>query len=208
MSRLWAFVKSAPWTFGIGALVFALALGGVLYGVIARPGDLTFLVRDGHELRWDRGDLPVTCFHAKDLPAEYLSAYDGARAEIRERVGAELLSKCLPWALQTPPDGPASGLLYLRTRPPRDGLEGAHGAQTEHRYDKRSGRILGAVLAADLDLPAELLPRVYLHEAGHVLGLDHDRESSSVMFPTAAGRPKALSKRDVGALRSAYVSGD
>jgi predicted Zn-dependent protease len=55
------------------------------------------------------------------------------------------------------------------------------------------------------DVPEDLKDRVWMHEFGHAFGLDHDRLQSSIMFPTAAGRPKELSDRDIKLLKEAYV---
>jgi predicted Zn-dependent protease len=44
-------------------------------------------------------------------------------------------------------------------------------------------------------MDAEDIRVVALHEAGHLLGLDHSPDSTDMMFPTA--RVKELSDRDV-----------
>lgn len=198
---VWSKNVAGKLTLILGGLVLLGALVGTTYAVVTRPGDLTFMQREGHELRWERSDLPVDCFYLPAVTDAYLAAYGRERASLREAAGGELLGPCVPWRLD-PPEHAPDGSLLLRLRP-EEGT--AHGAETRHRFDKRSGRILSADVALDRGLPADLLDRVVLHELGHVLGLDHDRESSSVMFEVASGRPKALSGRDVDALVDAYV---
>jgi hypothetical protein len=185
-----------------GAAVLLGAIVGVSYAIAVRPGDLKFMERDGHELRWDRGDLPVGCAYLPELPERYAAAWGAARATIRGAAGGELLAPCVLWRLGEPPQRAPDGSVLLRLR---DEEGTAHGAETRHRYDTRTGRILSAEVRFDRGLPEDLVDLVALHEAGHVLGLDHDRESSSVMFPIAAGRPKTLSDRDAKALADAYL---
>jgi hypothetical protein len=185
-----------------GALVFVGAVVVVTYAIAVRPGDVKFMTRGEVELRWARDDVPVDCFYLRSVPARYVAAYGAARRTLADAAGGALLGPCVAWQLEAPPNRAPSGSVLLRLR---DSEGTAHGAETRHRFDKRDGRILSAEVAFDRGLPEDLVDRVALHEAGHVLGLDHDRESSSVMFPTASGRPKALSSRDARALRSAYL---
>lgn len=214
MTRLWDWIRSAPWTFGIGAVIFLAAVAGVVYAVIARPGDLTFLEVDGRQLRWDRTDLPLTCFHARNLPAEHLAAWEAARAEVRSGVGGDLVSKCLPWELaDLPRRGPDGGvLLRLRTDEDKCGEAevcvdaGERGGTTVHWRNLETGRLRAAAVLLDVDLRGDELRRAVLHELGHVLGLAHDRERSSIMFPTLTDRAADLSGRDLGALRDAYLA--
>jgi hypothetical protein len=201
LAAVWRKNLSGKLTLIAGALILVGAAVGVTYAVAVRPGDLTFLERDGRELRWDRRDVPVDCFYLPSLPEPYTTAYGAARRTLARVVGGDLLAPCVPWRLESAPSRAPDGSVLLR---PRNGGD-SHGAETRHRFDRRTGRIVSAVVAFDLDLPVELLERVALHEAGHVLGLDHDRGESSVMFPSARGRAKELTDRDVEALRRAYL---
>ena len=72
--------------------------------------------------------------------------------------------------------------------------------QTDLTWDE-NGRVQSAVITlATFDpmgrpMDAEDIRVVALHEAGHLLGLDHSPDSTDMMFPTA--RVKELSDRDV-----------
>lgn len=70
------------------------------------------------------------------------------------------------------------------------------------------GVIESAVIYVDRRKISKLTPdqleRVAAHELGHVLGLDHDESSWSVMHPRATSAPLELSKKDRRLLRAAY----
>jgi len=200
---LWEFVKRHRWTFVAAGGVLLLALSGVIYALAVRPGDLGFLERDGAELRWDRADVPVPCFYAPEVPEEFLQVYDRVREETTLPGGA-LLSPCMPWRLETRPESPRTGFLYLRTLPPSSWPYGASEGVTEHAYDKRTGQILGATVSVRADLVTDFRLPVLRHELGHSLGLAHDRERSSVMHENVSWRG-GFGDRDLEALRKAYL---
>lgn len=182
-----------------GALIFVTAIVGVIYAIIVRPGDLSFMERDGHQLKWQKSDLPLSCFYLEETPEAYLSATQRAIATIHSKTGLKLFGPCVTWQIQPPKYAPDGGMLLSL----REESDTPHGAETNHRYEKATGRIRSAWVRFDKDLK-ELAYKVALHELGHVLGLDHDRERSSIMYPTGIDRPNDLSSRDVKFLQEAY----
>lgn len=197
----WNFVKAYPWTFGVGGAILLTALVGVIYAAIVRPGDLGFMVRDGHELKWNRGDIPVPCFYAKDFPEEYLVAFERGRKRACDLLGFQIVSSCVPWSLNEALEEVPAGIVYLGFK---NTFESVSVAQTRHLYDKRSGRILSAevIFADEIDLT--YLYVVALHELGHVIGLDHDRERYSVMYPVVVDRSTYFTSKDVDRLKEVY----
>ncbi len=198
----WNFVKTYPWMFGIGGAILLVATVSLIYAYIVRPGDLGFMVRDGYGLKWEREEVPLPCFHSNDFPVEYLEAFERVRKRLCDSLGFEILLSCVPWSLQEALEEVPAGIVYLRVK---DVSESDITAQTRHLYDKRSGRILSAEVIFSLELDPKYLDVVVLHEFGHVLGLDHDRERESVMYPVIVDRSADLSSRDVKRLREAYA---
>lgn len=198
----WNFVKAYPWTFGLGGAILLTAIVGVIYAAVVRSGDLGFMMRDGCELKWDRGDIPVPCFHTKDLPEEYLVAFERGRKRASDLLGFQITSSCVPWSLQEVFEEVPAGIVYLRVK---NASESVLVAQTRHLYDKRSGRILSAEVIFAFELDPTYLDVVVLHEFGHVLGLEHDRERSSVMHPTVVDRSADLTSKDVVRLKEVYA---
>jgi len=193
-----------------GTLVLITAITGVIYGVATQAGDVGFMVLDGHVLKWKT--LPVLCSYDDSFPDEHMAHYDKARTEINQRARRVLISMCIPWQIDDKMPDHIGGSVTLHVQETNKDATfespfTAHaGGVTKHKYDKRTGEILSALVLIDPKLTNKQTEATWLHELCHVLGLDHDRTRDSIMFPTLQDRPTKLSDKDVKALVDAYGS--
>lgn len=211
----WQFLKK-HWVMSlIGLAILLVAAGSIIYAVATGEGDEGFLKgKDGKVLIWAKSDIPLTCMY-EDAVGGHQYEMDLARDLIVKKVGS-VIGICDPWTVKDPfPKKPVKGAILLNLGTPADvhgdGVyvsspwDPAHGGTTQLYSDKETGKIYGAIIYVDPMVPKELRQRVWLHEFLHALGLDHDRLQSSIMYPTAAGRPKTLSDRDAKRLQEVYV---
>lgn len=211
----WQFLKK-HWVMSlIGLAILLTAAGAIIYAVATGEGDEGFMKgKDGKPLTWAKSDIPVTCFYSDAVEAQQ-HEMDLARDQIKNQVG-DVIGICDPWMIKKPfPKKPVQGAILLNIGTPAgvkgDGVyvsspwDPQHGGTTEIYTHKDTGKIYGAIIYVNPEVPKELRQRVWLHEFLHAFGLDHDRLQGSIMYPTAAGRPKELSKRDAKRLQEVYV---
>lgn len=205
---MWEFIKSAPWTWAVGGLIFIGAVVGVIYGIATRGGweDRGFMKVDGQPLRWLKENLPITALVHPELPLGWNASYQAAASRINGAVGLTLFD---PMPQMPPPgyniNGPVpAGFILIWGREPAGELQVDHGhADLRWRQDDKS------IYAATVSVPLEAPQRValMLHELGHVLGLEHDDDNlGSIMYHRLSERvtPGEVTEADAARLRKAY----
>jgi hypothetical protein len=198
---MWALVKAHPWTFAIGAFVLLLAAAGVVWGIVTRGRweDRRLLKRNGHELCWARADLPLAVWYASDLSVAWLGAWGRAVDKLNAAAGQSLFLH---------PIEAAAG--YDLTRAEQVSLCGDGGndpdrGSTMLRWDDRTGYLLSAAITLpDSKAGCHEMDVIAVHEAAHALGLDHDEQRGSIMYPHVQGRAQELTRGDRALLRKIY----
>jgi hypothetical protein len=203
-------IKSHPWTCAIGGLILLGAIVGVIVGIVTKGGwkDRGFMRTDDgkHPLCWLKSSLPIACLVHPDAPLAWRATYHAAALRLNAAVGTMLFDP----VAQEPPlnyslSGPVpAGFILLCTSEPAGELQVDHG-HTSLRWGRSDGRIFSCVVTVPTETPQRAA--VMLHELGHVLGLDHDELTSSIMFPTLGSRqdPGELSDEDILRLKKAYT---
>jgi hypothetical protein len=202
-----------------GALILVGSIVGIIYGVVTHQGDEGLMKVNGKSLHWAKEDLPLICsYDPTTVTEDHLALYNKAKSEFNTRTGITLLSHCMPWMIQDKMPTFIAGSLTLRVITPEpapaaagtttvdveDPFKAHPGGVTLYRYEPASGLLKGAAVFVDPGAPKDLLERIWLHEIGHSLGLEHDRLQASIMYPAASGRPKSLSEKDVKLLQATY----
>jgi hypothetical protein len=201
---MWSFVQANPVSFAVAAIILVLAVVGIVVGVVLRGRwkDNGFLVDPeiDKSVRWDRSSLPIGVWYARNLPAQWLDAWTASVAELEKAIGRKIFLS----PLLTP-----SGALenhHIRSSVLLKGDEGVdpHHGVTDLRWDEHGSIISAIVTFPDRELPSLKVFGVALHEAGHVLGLAHDEQRESIMYPQISDRPGKLTESDSKLLRRAY----
>lgn len=186
--------------------------------------DAGFLVSHGHELRWQRDDLPIAVLLEKSAAA-YEPEFVAVVAAYNSAVGRTVFLRPTTTVLSSLVDAfeversraSIRSTVLVRGDGP---IDVRHLGSTDLRHDERVGRILNAIVTmperetaiqalgmGDLSHGQQLLYQAGLHEFGHVLGLDHDTDPTSIMWHEVRTESTILTSGDVGRLRGAYVVG-
>jgi hypothetical protein len=195
---MWAFVKSAPWTFGIGAAILLLSIAGVIIGVVTRGRwkDRGLLVGNGRPLKWPKESLPLPVWYAPGIAESWLDAWMTAAADLSRAAERPLFMHPIE-AIPEMRLESASGIVLQDD----GGLDPDRG-HTELHWDQ-DGNLIRALITLS-EAHADKRGAIMLHEAGHALGLDHDEQRDSIMYPTLQTWPKLLSQADQDLLRRIY----
>lgn len=162
----------------IGGVVFAVALGGVLYGVLTHkePGLMKVCWAGGaanydgtcEELKWRPEQMPLTYYI--DFDADHKAYVESVVA------GADLWNKeiCSVFKRVDKADGAAVIVGW-------GSVEGNAAGHTSHGGNAGP---TGARVTLTNPSDVHAVYRYAAHEFGHVLGLAHDEAPRSIMYPT------------------------
>lgn len=168
-----------------------------------------FLTCGGLELCWEPRRLPLVVWFHPDLPGTLRVAWEAAAATFEAALGMPLFQRAVEAPAGLALERMPTGQIGVVPDAPRESMRSYHG-RTQHRWDPQTGSLEAAIVV--LPWSANGSPQYYvaLHEAGHVLGLDHVDDTSSIMYPDLGARrdPGCLSDLDVQRLRGLYSKND
>ena len=211
----WSFVKRYKGTVIVGAIIFAVALAGTIYGIATRAGDDGLMKQGSVTLHWDKMDFPLYCFKHSSVTEPYEQLYNEVISHINTSVTRPLLTQCTPWVIDKPfPIKPTQGTIIFRVGLEDDASEDGvsysepdditHG-RTSLYFMKDTGSMIGAIVRINSDEAIENRFKILLHEMLHALGLGHDRTKDSVMYPGLQDRPQKLTEKDIDVLKDTYI---
>lgn len=205
---MWEFVKAAPWTCAVGALIFLGAVVGMIVAIATRGRwkDRGFMKYGDKPLLWFKEDLPITAMAHPELSLSWHATYRAAASRMNGVVGLRLFD---PVIQETPSgyrlNGPVpAGFILIWPCEPTGELQVDHG-RTILKWRKPDGRIYAATVEVPITAPQRAA--VMLHELGHVLGLEHDDNNlGSIMYHKLSERvaPGVVTEDDAKRLRKAY----
>jgi len=207
---MWSMIKT-HWIMSlIGLAILLTAVVSLIWAIATREGDIgSFRGSKGQVLKWET--LPITCvYDPKNLDVGSIEMYDLVRQQINKHFTKPLLGGCVPWALEMEMPELVPRELVLRIGRPAepevgvvvyDPFESEAGGTTYLMEDTKGFVGAAQVWISEAQKDDQ---RVWLHELGHVLGLDHDRLKDSVMYKTLTDRGTRLSGKDIEHLREVY----
>jgi predicted Zn-dependent protease len=171
------------WWILIAVVVFVLAGGGVLWGVLTHkePGFMEVCWQHGQAvytnceqtlpLKWSKSQLPLTYYIDFDRHHKvYVESVTGAAKSWNQEIGVEVFKRV---------EKREDAKVVVKW----GSVSGNAGGHTSHRGDDSGPKSAEVVLVDASDVRA--VYRFAMHELGHVLGLAHDDFESSVMYAVA-----------------------
>lgn len=200
---MWSIIQQHPYLFALGIVIFLTLAASVVYGIVRKGNrkDRGLLKGNGHDLKWPVEAFPLPVwFRVDQLSPTWLYNWERAAQYLSDVAGRPLFLAPLQALDQLQLDR-ISGVVLQDDA----GMDPFHG-RTDLRWDKRTGHLMSAVVTfPQLDLERAIVARpVALHEACHVLGLDHDDQVKSIMHPVLQKRPQNLSRADKTLIRKLY----
>jgi len=175
-------------------------------------------IQDNKDLHWDRSYIPVNCTYDDSVGVGHLKLYYQARNEFNNRTGIQLLNKCTSWV--NPADLPeflfARLLLRVEDIPKQreDRINKKIIIETNIPWIHSGGWTL---LFSRVEEPTVIVTAsmwmhpayassytAWLHELGHVLGMQHSDVRDSIMWPKIEERAGKLSDTDLKWLKKTY----
>lgn len=167
----------------IGSIVFALALGGVLYGVLThKEAGLMKVCWQNGWAHYD-GECMELKWQKEQMPLSYHIAFGESHKDYVDSVlkAAEMWNREITPVFKRVDNEADASVLVFWGAVPKEGHTGGHTAHTG-TDGPISARI---ILAEPSDIHA--VYRYAAHEFGHVLGLAHDEAPRSIMYPVQPG---------------------
>ena len=181
MSR-WNFIKRNKVT---SIFVLVLVLGGIvgtIFGVAQSNGcggykDNTLIERNGHEIKWDKKDLPVPVIVIDQSlsPSAFKAAYEAINY-------INSIANHPIFLMATNVVGDHEGQAAVMLVPYKG--EKQNKGITQHALSKEEPwRIVSALVTLPDTGNQRANYKIAVHEFLHVLGLAHDEIETSIMFP-------------------------
>lgn len=199
---MWNFIKSAPWTCAIGALIFIIAVAGVVWGLV-KQYDRGFMKRNGRTLQWSRADIPLKIKFTDRVHMMYISLATLVVAQLNDKLHKPLFD---PNVSRFDDKNDLSKVHVLLDK--LDKIGDNTGGRTDIYDTTTAGQIVvSKIFMPDPgpSWPEDALLTHLRHEIGHALGLDHDDKEESVMHDVSEKRAKDFTDSDLERLRKAYL---
>ena len=153
-------------------------------GCLERADESGFMVYKGEELQLNREYIPLSVFYVnQDIPGAALSQLWNAVNYVNQSFGFVLFLDPVQWQVENLSHAPRGTVFFLGGTNVDDNKL----ATTSHNLDP--GAIIESAEVTIFNNQEELTTKemylyIIVHELGHVLGLDHDYNSCSIMYPS------------------------